>query len=207
MRRPLLAALVATALVAAGCETPAPRPSSSSTAAPPAQPATPPRTAQRPAQPPAPPPEPAKPPVPIKSAAEIALDEGIALYDAGSYNEAIRSLTGAKEIWDGAPDALKVRAYKYVAFSQCVLGRRTLCRQQFTEALKLEPSFALEPAERTHPIWGVEYEAAKKALTAPAASRPAAGAPATPRPAAPGAGSPPSGGTTPRTASPKPPGT
>jgi len=196
MRRSYVAAVVAAALIAAGCETPAPRQSATPAPAPP-----PPRTAQRPPQP-VPPPEPVKPPVPVKTAAEIALDEGITLYDAGSYNEAIKSLTGAKEIWDGGPDALKVRAYKYVAFSQCVLGRRTACRQQFTEALKLDPSFTLEPAERTHPIWGVEYEAAKKALASPPA-RPAAAT--TPRPATPPASGAPKPATT--TPTPKPPGT
>jgi len=204
MRRSYVAAVVAAALVAAGCETPSPRQTApASDAAPPPS-----RATQRPPQP-TPPTQPAKPPVPVKSAAEIALDEGITLYDAGSYNEAIKSLTGAKEIWDGGPDALKVRAYKYVGFSQCVLGRRTACRQQFTEALKLDPGFALEPAERTHPIWGVEYEAAKKALAAPPA-RPAATPPATPRPAQPA--TPPASGTTPArpptaAPAPKPPGT
>jgi len=202
MRRSYVAVVVAAALIAAGCETPSPRQST-----PPAAPAAPPpRTAQRPPQP-TPPPEPAKPPVPVKTAAEVALDEGITLYDAGSYNEAIKSLTGAKEIWEGAPDALKVRAYKYVAFSQCVLGRRTACRQQFTEALKVDPGFSLEPAERTHPIWGVEYEAAKKALAAPP-SRPAATAPAAPRPAQ--SATPPASGSTapkPPATTPKPPGT
>ena len=203
MRRSYVAAVVAAALIAAGCETPSPRQSSPA----PAPAAPPPRTAQRPPQP-TPPPEPAKPPVPVKTAAEVALDEGITLYDAGSYNEAIKSLTGAKEIWEGAPDALKVRAYKYVAFSQCVLGRRTACRQQFTEALKVDPSFSLEPAERTHPIWGVEYEAAKKALAAPPTRPAAATTPAAPRPAQPAA--PPASGSTapkPPATPPKPPGT
>jgi tetratricopeptide (TPR) repeat protein len=202
MRRSYVAAVVAAALIAAGCETPSPRQSSPA----PAPAAPPPRTAQRPPQP-TPPPEPVKPPVPVKTAAEVALDEGITLYDAGSYNEAIKSLTGAKEIWDGAPDALKVRAYKYVAFSQCVLGRRTACRQQFTEALKLDPNFALEPAERTPPIWGVEYEAAKKALASPPARPAAATTPAAPRPAQ---ATPPASGSTapkPPATTPKPPGT
>lgn len=201
MRRTYVAAVVAAALIAAGCETPSPRQSSPA----PAPAAPPPRTAQRPPQP-TPPPEPVKPPVPVKTAAEVALDEGITLYDAGSYNEAIKSLTGAKEIWEGAPDALKVRAYKYVAFSQCVLGRRTACRQQFTEALKLDPTFSLEPAERTHPIWGVEYEAAKKALAAPP-TRPAATTTPAARPAQ--TTPPASGGTAPKppASTPKPPGT
>ena len=203
MRRSYVAVVVAAAFIAAGCETPSPRPSSPA----PAPAAPPPRTAQRPPQQ-TPPPEPAKPPVPVKTAAEVALDEGITLYDAGSYNEAIKSLTGAKEIWDGAPDPLKVRAYKYVAFSQCVLGRRTACRQQFTEALKLDPGFSLEPAERTHPIWGVEYEAAKKALAAPPTRPATATTPAAPRPAQPA--TPPASGSTapkPPATTPKPPGT
>ncbi len=173
MRHPIVIALVAAALAAAGCETPAPRPPTSPA---PAPQASPPRPSTRPA--PAAPVDVPRPVVPVKSAAEVAVDEGATLYDAGSYNEAIKMLTGAREIWDSGTDALKVRAYKYVAFSHCVLGRRTLCRAQFTEALKLDPNFTLEPAERTHPIWGVEYEAAKKALAA--SQRPGAATPTKP---------------------------
>lgn len=145
------------AILVAGCETPAPKPA----------PAPPPAPVAAPKPPPPPPPEPVKPVPPPKSPAEIALDDGTALYDAGDYNGAIKSLLGAKEIWSG-PDAIKVKAHKTLALSYCVTGRRTLCRAQFVDALKIDPAFDLEPAEKTHPIWGPEYNNAKKALAAPA---------------------------------------
>ena len=154
-------------LAAVACQAPAPVEAPKPAAPPPAAP---------PPPPPSPPPAPPKPVPPPKSAAEIALDAGLAAYDAGDYNGAIRTLQGARDIWSGPDVAIKVRAHKAMAFSYCVTGRRTQCRQQFTEALKLDPAFALEPAEKTHPIWGAEYDAAKRALAArPPASAPAKG--------------------------------
>jgi hypothetical protein len=126
---------------------------------------------QEPEVQPAPPPVPVAPP-PIPTPAERARDDGIALYDAGDFNGAIKRLRGAKEIWTEATTpaatANKVTALKYVAFSYCVTKRRTQCRQQFVEALKLDPGFNLEPAERKHPVWGPEFERAKKQASAPA---------------------------------------
>jgi hypothetical protein len=111
------------------------------------------------------------PPAAGPTAAERALSAGVALYEAGDYAGAIRVLTGAKEIWDEAPApgarAAKLAARKYIAFSYCVTNRRTLCRQQFVDALALDPAFDLEPTERTHPLWGPEFERAKKQALAP----------------------------------------
>jgi hypothetical protein len=80
---------------------------------------------------------------------------------------------GAKEIWDDSTTAgvtaNKLAAHKYIAFSYCVTSRRTQCRQQFVDAIKLDPNFNLEPAEKTHPIWGPEFERAKVLAKAPAA--------------------------------------
>jgi len=171
MRRPLIVGLAIAVAIGAGCETTGPKPAPSP--APSAAPAV------APPPPPVKPAEPPKPMPPPKSPAEIAVDEGVALYDAGDFNGAIKSLLGNKEIWSG-PSQQRVRAHKYVAFSYCVTGRRTLCRQQFADALKLDPQFELEPAERAHPIWGPQYEAARKAAVAPAASGPATRPPAKP---------------------------
>jgi hypothetical protein len=115
--------------------------------------------------------EPLPPPIPTPG--ESALEAGMALYDAGDFNGAIKRLRGAKEIWTDSTTlatANKVAAHKYLAFSYCVTKRRTQCRQQFVDALKLDPAFSLEPAEKTHPIWGPEFERAKKQASAPAAS-------------------------------------
>lgn len=166
-------AVITLAILVAACETTSPRP---------AAPAAPPPPVAAPKPPPPPPPEPVKPVPPPKTPAELALDVGLAAYDAGDYNAAVKSLLGAQEIWNG-PDAIKVKAHKTLALSYCVTNRRTLCRAQFVDALKIDPAFDLEPAEKTHPIWGPEYNNAKKALAAPAPAKPAPKKPAAPPPA------------------------
>jgi hypothetical protein len=162
-------------LVLAGCETPAPvaEPEPSKVQAPEPEP---------PPLPPAPP-----PPPPVVTASARALASGVALYDAGDFNGAIRRLAGAREIWDDSisADALanKLAAHKYIAFSYCVTNRRTLCRRQFVDALRLDSGFALEATEKTHPVWGPEFERAKKQATASSApaKRPAAPPPPAPK--------------------------
>jgi hypothetical protein len=154
-------AIAATLLfVLAGCQSPAP-----------IEEREPPRAEEPEALAALPPPvEPLPPPIPTPG--ESALEEGIALYDAGNFNGAIKRLRGAKEIWTDSTTlatANKVAAHKYLAFSYCVTKRRTQCRQQFVDALRLDPGFSLEPAEKTHPIWGPEFERAKKQASAPAA--------------------------------------
>jgi len=150
-------------LALAGCETPAPV----------AEPEPPKVQAPEPAPPPPPPP---LAPPPVESASARALASGVALYDAGDFNGAIKRLISAKEIWDDSAsrDALanKVTANKYVAFSYCVTNRRTQCRKHFVDALKLDPDFALEATEKTHPVWGPEFERAKKQLTPAKTSTP-----------------------------------
>jgi hypothetical protein len=132
--------------------------------------------------------QPAAPVPPPKPAAQVALDEGIAQFDAGDFNKAIQTLQGAKDIWEGGTAAHRVQAYKYIGLAYCVTQRRPQCRQQFVEALKLDPGFALEAAERTHPVWGPEYDAAKRSLAAPPKpAAPAPAAPAKPAPAKPAA--------------------
>ena len=112
-------------------------------------------------------------PVAIPTASERALAAGIALYDAGNFNGAIERLRGAREIWSDSTSpgatANKLAAHKYLAFSYCVTNRRALCRQQFVDAIKLEPNFDLAPAEKGHPLWGPEFDRARKQASAPAA--------------------------------------
>jgi Flp pilus assembly protein TadD len=93
--------------------------------------------------------------------AQLALNEGIALYDNGNYNGALKRLTGANEIWN-AGKPVQIEALKYMAFSYCVTGRQALCRQQFEKALKLNPAFDLAPGEKGHPLWGPVFVQAKK---------------------------------------------
>lgn len=88
------------------------------------------------------------------------LKEGIALYNNGDYNGAIRRL-GLADVTGGSK-ATQLEALKYTAFSYCVTSRQTLCRQQFDKALRLDPSFDLEPGEHGHPLWGPAFVKAKK---------------------------------------------
>jgi tetratricopeptide (TPR) repeat protein len=106
-------------------------------------------------------PEPAEGGAP-RNAAQNALNEGVALYDRGEFNGAIKHLSNAPEIWS-ADKAVQTRALKYMAFSYCVTSRPSLCRQQFEKALKLDPAFDLAPGEKGHPQWGPVFARAKRA--------------------------------------------
>lgn len=88
------------------------------------------------------------------------LAEGIALYEKGDYNGAIKRLALANV--PAAPKATQLSALKFTAFSYCLTGRQTLCRQQFEKALKIDPSFDLEAGEKGHPMWGPAWSKAKK---------------------------------------------
>jgi hypothetical protein len=93
--------------------------------------------------------------------APSGLNEGIALYNNGDYNGAIKRL-GQADVTGGAR-ATQLEALKYSAFSYCLTSRQTLCRHQFEKAFKLDPSFDLEPGEHGHPLWGPVFVKAKKA--------------------------------------------
>ena len=159
MKRPSqltsLVCLVA-ASVLAGCDT---LPQSSQPAAPqtpkPGAPATPSAggTYTMPMQPPVPPPKPPD---------QAALADGIELYNKGEFNEAIKRLTGS-DITLGSKQ-VQLSALKYLAFSYCVSGRNTLCRQQFEKAFRLDPAFDLAAGEHGHPLWGPAFNRAKKAV-------------------------------------------
>ena len=88
------------------------------------------------------------------------LAEGVALYEKGDYNGAIRKLAVANVA--SAPKTTQLSALKYTAFSYCLTSRQTLCRQQFEKALKIDASFDLEPGEKGHPMWGPAWLKAKK---------------------------------------------
>ena len=103
---------------------------------------------------------PAPPAAPTPSAGQLALNDGIALYNKGQFNEAIKRL-GAPEIGAGGK-ATQLAALKYMAFSYCVTNRATLCRQQFEKAVKLDPAFDLAPGEHGHPLWGPQFARARK---------------------------------------------
>lgn len=105
-------------------------------------------------------PAPAQPAPP--SADQVALKEGIDLYNQGDFNGAIKRL-GAPEIATTGSKARQLEALKYQAFSYCVTSRKTLCGKQFEKALKLDPAFDLAPGEHGHPLWGPVFTRLKKA--------------------------------------------
>ena len=149
-------AVCCTALWLAGCgatpDKPAPRAESEA----PRRPA-PPAERPRPA-PPAPAPA-ALPPAPgdrasppDDSAAQTSqaiYAEGLRLYRAGQYDDAIARFAAVQ-----SPPSLRVQALKHTAFGYCVTNRLPLCQRAFQDALALSPAFRLTKAEQGHPVWG-----------------------------------------------------
>ena len=160
MKRTLRSTLwLAIPVLLAACATPPPAPVSYPA------PAAPPVAPRPPTAVPAPPPAPVPPPPPAvdNSANDRALAAGIGAYDRGEYGLATRLLTPL--VNDGALDAeQQLRALKTLAFSQCSTNAITLCRQTFERAFRADPRFELAAAERGHPIWGPQFERARKAV-------------------------------------------
>ena len=102
-----------------------------------------------------------RPAAPPSKRDDVALREGVALYDKGDYDGAIRRLNGSD--MNGAGQRERLTALKYTAFSYCVTGRQALCRQTFDRAFKLDPTFDLGPGEDGHPQWGPVFAQAKQA--------------------------------------------
>lgn len=102
-----------------------------------------------------------RPAAPESKRDDVALREGIALYDKGDYNGAIRRLTGSD--MNGAGQRERLTAMKYTAFSYCLTGRQALCRQTFDRAFKLDASFDLGQGEHGHPQWGPVFAQARQA--------------------------------------------
>lgn len=116
-------------------------------------------TACVPATKPAPPPSPAElARQAAETAASEALARGISYYQSGSYKHAEDTLLSAA-IWN--PDSrAKVESLKYLAFTYCVTKRPASCRMAFERALGLDPGFQLSASERSHPLWGPQFQAA-----------------------------------------------
>ena len=108
--------------------------------------------------PPAPPPA-ALPPAPDDRASpaddsaaqtsQAIYAEGLRLYRAGQYDDAIARFAAVQ-----SPPSLRVQALKHTAFGHCVTNRLPLCQRAFQDALVLSPAFRLTKAEQGHPVWG-----------------------------------------------------
>lgn len=91
--------------------------------------------------------------------AAAALLDGIRLYDNGHFKGAIAVLEAPS--LRAAPDAMRVEALKYIAFSYCVMEDYAPCRHAFDLSLGIDPDFTLRDSERGHPMWGPVFDAAK----------------------------------------------
>lgn len=100
--------------------------------------------------------------LPIESATttDKKLHYGVLSYEEGNYQASIMALQGVLEAGISAKQE-KVKAYKYLAFIQCVSGRDGMCREYFKKALEIDPGFTLEPAEAGHPFWGPAFRSVK----------------------------------------------
>jgi tetratricopeptide (TPR) repeat protein len=88
------------------------------------------------------------------------LNYGVLSYEEGNYQASIMALQGVLETGlSGKPE--QVKAYKYLAFIQCVSGREAMCRDYFKKALEIDPNFNLDTAEAGHPIWGPAFRSVK----------------------------------------------
>ena len=149
-------AVCCTALWLAGCgatpDKPAPRAESEA----PRRPAP---AAERPRPAPPSPPAAALPPAPDDRASpaddsaaqtsQAIYAEGLRLYRAGQYDDAIARFAAVQ-----SPPSLRVQALKHTAFGYCVTNRLPLCQRAFQDALALSPGFRLTKAEQGHPVWG-----------------------------------------------------
>jgi tetratricopeptide (TPR) repeat protein len=101
----------------------------------------------------------------LRKRAEEQLAQGVAQYQAGEFDNAVRSLTASLE--HGMLNKQEQsRARKFLAFTHCVSGRDVPCRAEFRRAFEINPDFVLSAAEDGHPIWGPVYRDVRTQLIA-----------------------------------------
>jgi hypothetical protein len=111
--------------------------------------------------------DPPPPPVaatPSRTPAELALAEGVDIYNQGNnYAAAIKRLQEAKKL---ASDSVYIQqdADKFTAFSFCLMNLKVRCRQHFVMLLSKDSSYELSNAEANHPMWGATFKEAKASL-------------------------------------------
>lgn len=88
-----------------------------------------------------------------------ALAAGMRLYEDGDYVSAAKQLQAAISL--GLASADRVKAHKHLAFIHCISQRAAACRDEFREALAIDPSMNLAAAEAGHPTWGPVFRAVK----------------------------------------------
>ena len=117
-----------------------------------------------PALPPAPEIRPALRPDDIEawSGGEDSLQQGLHNYQSGNFKDAAENLQKALEA------GLRVKrnavtAHKLLALSHCALGRESQCRQEFQQALRIDPSLTLGADEAAVPSADAVFGSARSA--------------------------------------------
>ena len=101
----------------------------------------------------------------LRQRANEQLQQGVTQYQAGDYDNAMKSLTSSLDHGLlSKPD--QSRARKLLAFIHCVSGREAQCRDEFRKAFEINSDFALTAAEDGHPIWGPVYREVRTKLIA-----------------------------------------
>jgi Tfp pilus assembly protein PilF len=98
-----------------------------------------------------------------KFKAENMLDQGIREYDDGNYKVAARNIQGALDL--GLTTRSRARAHKYLAFIHCVSDQPAQCREEFRNALDIDPNLQLKTEEAGHPIWAPVFRSVKAGMT------------------------------------------
>jgi Tfp pilus assembly protein PilF len=93
------------------------------------------------------------------SKGEPALVAGLKQYEEGEYASSAKNLRSA--INQGLSNKDLVNAYKHLAFIDCASSRERQCRDQFRQALAIDPAMELAPAEAGHPVWGPIFRSLK----------------------------------------------
>jgi len=112
--------------------------------------------------------QPVKPDSPEKIAeknaranAHTELNGLLAVYNSGDFHGAIKRFATIEATLKPYKE-MELTGLKLTAFSYCLTGRPALCQSTFERALKLDPSFDLEPGEKGHPLWQPVLDRARK---------------------------------------------
>ena len=92
--------------------------------------------------------------------AERALIEGQRAYDEGQYAQAEAALKRALDPAGPGLQSPRDRAtaHKLMAFITCTTDREAACEAAFRAARAADPAFALSRSEAGHPLWGLVYK-------------------------------------------------
>ena len=101
----------------------------------------------------------------LRERARSQLAQGVTQYQAGDYDNAVKSLQSSLEHGLLAKNE-QSRARKLLAFIHCVSNREQQCRDEFRKAFEIDPEFSLTAAEDGHPIWGPVYRSVRTQLIA-----------------------------------------